>query len=279
MSIVTISRGSYSRGREVAEALAEALNYQCISREIIVEASEQFKIPEVKLVHALHDAPTFFDLFKKEREINLAYFKSSFYEHMLQRNIVYHGLAGHFFLQDVSHALKVRINAGMPERIDEEMRRDNCTLDQAKARIVKDDRARKNWSRHVFGVDTTDSRLYDMVLCVDSLKVSDIVDILVDTVKKEQFQRTEKSNEMLQRLSLQSKVKAMACTISPNAQVRVLSDSSVELYQIDGMLKSDVGLRNDLSRRVENELNLSVVYKEPAKASKDYVNPFYNLEV
>lgn len=279
MSIVTISRGSYSRGREVAEALAEELNYQCISREIIVEASEQFKIPEVKLVHALHDAPTFFDLFKKEREINLAYFKSSFYEHMLQRNIVYHGLAGHFFLQDVSHALKIRINAGMPERIDEEIRRDNCSLEEAKVRIIKDDRARKNWSKHVFGVDTTDSRLYDMVLCVDSLKTSDIVDILADTVKKEQFQRTEQSNEMLQKLSLQAKVKAMACTVSPNAKVRVLSDSSVELYQVDGMLKSDVGLRNDLSRRVENELNLSVVYSEPVKASKTYINNFYNLEV
>ena len=50
MSIVTISRGSYSRGKEVAEKLARALNYECISREIILEASEHFNIPELKLV-------------------------------------------------------------------------------------------------------------------------------------------------------------------------------------------------------------------------------------
>ena len=47
MSIVTISRGSYSRGKQVAEKLAEALGYECISREIIIEASELFNIPEL----------------------------------------------------------------------------------------------------------------------------------------------------------------------------------------------------------------------------------------
>ncbi len=279
MSIVTISRGSYSHGREVAEALAEELNFKCVSREILAEASEQYKISEVKLVHALHDAPTLLDSFQKEHEINLSYFKSSFYERMLQHNIVYHGLAGHFFLQDVPHVLKVRITSGMAVRIKEEMRRDNCSLEEAKTRIKKDDRSRKNWSKHLYGVNTIDSRLYDMVLCVDSLTVNDIVDILAATVRKEQFQWTEQSEEMLQTLALQAKVKAMSCTLSPNAEVRVLSNSRVELYHLDGLLKSDMNLRNELSQKVKAALNVSVVYGEPTKAAKDYVNPFYNLEV
>ena len=47
MTIITISRGSYSRGREVAEKLAERLNFDCISRDILIEASEHFNIPEI----------------------------------------------------------------------------------------------------------------------------------------------------------------------------------------------------------------------------------------
>ena len=58
MSIITISRGSYSRGKEVAETLARELGYECVSREIILEASEQFNIPEIQLVHAIEDAPS-----------------------------------------------------------------------------------------------------------------------------------------------------------------------------------------------------------------------------
>jgi hypothetical protein len=39
MSVITISRGSYSHGKEIAEKVAQKLGYECISREIILEAA------------------------------------------------------------------------------------------------------------------------------------------------------------------------------------------------------------------------------------------------
>ncbi len=42
MSIITISRGSHSMGVRVAELVADRLGYECIAREILLEASEQF---------------------------------------------------------------------------------------------------------------------------------------------------------------------------------------------------------------------------------------------
>ena len=36
MSIITISRGSYSKGKEIAEKVAEELGFECIAREIIL---------------------------------------------------------------------------------------------------------------------------------------------------------------------------------------------------------------------------------------------------
>ena len=52
MSVITISRGSYSRGKEVAEKVAKQLGYECISRDILLEASEEFNIPEIRLIRA-----------------------------------------------------------------------------------------------------------------------------------------------------------------------------------------------------------------------------------
>jgi hypothetical protein len=101
MSIVTISRGSYSRGKEVAEKLARALNYECISREIILEASDQFNIPELKLVRAIHDAPTILDRFTSGKERFVAFFRAALLSHLQRDNVVFHGLAGHFFLQRI----------------------------------------------------------------------------------------------------------------------------------------------------------------------------------
>ena len=61
MAIITISQGSYSKGKEVAEKVAEKLGYECISREVILEASREFNIAEIKLVRAIHDAPSILD--------------------------------------------------------------------------------------------------------------------------------------------------------------------------------------------------------------------------
>jgi len=68
MAIITISRGSYSMGKAVAEKVAEHLQYTIITREVILDASQQFNIPEIKLVRAagarpvLLVLPTDFDL-------------------------------------------------------------------------------------------------------------------------------------------------------------------------------------------------------------------------
>ncbi len=58
MAIITISRGSYSKGQQIAEKVAKTLGYQCISREVLLEASKEFNIPEVKLVRVIDDAPS-----------------------------------------------------------------------------------------------------------------------------------------------------------------------------------------------------------------------------
>lgn len=45
MAIITISRGSYSKGREVAEEVAQRMGYEVVSRDVLLEASERFHTP------------------------------------------------------------------------------------------------------------------------------------------------------------------------------------------------------------------------------------------
>ena len=88
MSIITISRGSYSRGKEIAEEVTQRMGYQCIARETIIEASEQFNIPEIKLVRAIHDAPSILDRFVHGRDKYIAYFHSGLFQKRYQAKTV-----------------------------------------------------------------------------------------------------------------------------------------------------------------------------------------------
>ena len=88
MSIITISKGSYSRGEEVAEKLAKALDYDCVSREILLEASQEFNIPEIKLIRAIHDAPSFLDRLTYGKQRYVAYIRAALLKHLQKGNVV-----------------------------------------------------------------------------------------------------------------------------------------------------------------------------------------------
>ena len=61
MSVITISRGSYSHGTEVAEKVAQTLGYRCISRDVLLEVSDEFNVSEIKLTRAIRDSPSILD--------------------------------------------------------------------------------------------------------------------------------------------------------------------------------------------------------------------------
>ena len=102
MSIITITRGSYSHGKELAETLAEKLGYECFSRENLREdASEQFNLPEIKLFRAIENPPSLLDRITGGKEKYIAYLRSAFLKHVQKDDIIYHGFVGQFFLKDV----------------------------------------------------------------------------------------------------------------------------------------------------------------------------------
>lgn len=219
MSIITISRGSYSRGKEVAEKLAKELNYQCISREVILEASEQFNIPELKLIRAIHDAPTILDRFTSGKERFIAFFRATLLTYLQRDNVVYHGLASHFFLQEFPHVLKIRISANLEDRVREEMIRENIPADEARMVLVNDDAERRKWGQQIFGQDTWNAQLYDMILHIGNMNVDQAVSVILHAVAQPCFKSTPESCRMLADEALAARVEAALVKVFPKVMV------------------------------------------------------------
>ncbi len=219
MAIITVSRGSYSKGKEVAEKVAKRLGYECVAREVLLETSEHFNIPEIKLVRALHDAPSILERFTYGKERYLTFLESVFLEHAQKDNIVYHGLAGHYFLKGISHVLKIRIMSDLEDRVRLEMEREKISADEARYILKKDDHERRQWGLKIFGIDTWDPSLYDLVIHIHKLTVDNAVDIICNAVSSEQFRTTPQSQKALDDLVLAARVKAELVVSCPNVQV------------------------------------------------------------
>ncbi len=219
MSIISISRGSYSYGKEIAEKLAEQLGYECISREILLEASEQFHVPEIKLVHAIHDSPKILDRFTHGKEKYIAYIRAALLRYLQKDNVIYHGLAGHFFLEKIPHALKVRIIADMDKRIAIVMKRDGVSAEAAQRILTKDDEERRKWSHYLYGIDTTDSRLYDLVIRISRLTVDDAVKIIVNAINQPFLKTTPESKQIMDDMALAAQIEAELIEAFPRVTV------------------------------------------------------------
>jgi len=217
MTIVTISRGTYSRGKEVAEELARALNYECLSREIVIDASKEFNIPEIKLIRAIHDAPSILDRFSYGKERYLAFFRAALLKHLQRDNIIYHGLAGHAFVQTIPHVIKIRIIADLEHRIQEEMKRENISAEQARHILVKDDSERHKWSMAIFDLDISNPKFYDMTLHLDTMGVEEAVSIILRSIALPCFKTTPKTQQKLDDLSLSAQVEAALISDFPKA--------------------------------------------------------------
>ena len=221
MSIVILSRGSFSHGKEVAEKVAARLGYECISREIILEASKHLNIPEIKLTRAIHDAPSTLDRFTYGKERYVTYYREALLHHLQKDNVVYHGLAGHFFVPGVSHVLKVRILADLKDRVAEEMKGEGVSAEEARKIIIKDDEERYRWSYHLYGIDTRDPSLYDLIIHVGAITTDVAAEIIQHTVGQPQFRTTPESQKAMDDLLLAAQVQAALVEEVPSAKVAV----------------------------------------------------------
>ncbi len=244
MSIITISRGSYSRGKEVAEKLAHSLGYQCLSRDILLEASELYNIPEIKLVRAIHDAPSILERFTYSKESYVAYIRAALLRHVQKDNVVYHGLAGHFLLQGIPHVFKVRIIADLEDRVKEEMKRENISAEEARRILLKDDEERRKWSKTVYGIDTWDPSLYDLVIKIKGVTVEGAVDIIKCSLKGP-FQTTPEGQKLVDDMSLAARIEAALIHDIPFIQVEA-KGAEVFIY-----LKKDLCKDKELVSRIK----------------------------
>ena len=244
MAVITISRGSYSRGKEIAEKVAAKLDYECISRDLLLEVSKEHNIPELMLVHAIHDAPGMLMRLNRKEEKYIAFIKSTLLNHLKKDNVVYHGLAGHFFVKDVPHALKVRVLADMEDRVRLEVERKGIDADEARRILEKDDEERRKWSQRLYGIDTADPSLYDLIVHIKQITVDDAVDMICDCVSKEHFKTTPESQRMIEDLALSAALEK--ALIDVWADITVCVDNHTAFIETQAPIRAEERLAKEI---------------------------------
>jgi cytidylate kinase len=233
---------------KIAQKLSEKLGYECISREILLKASEDFNVPEVKIIQAIQDAPSVLDRLKHGKKKYIAFIREAFLEHIQKDNVIYHGFAGHYFTKGLPNILKVRVTANPDYRINIVMKRDKVSKEEAREILNKIDVERGKWSTYLYGIDTRSAELYDIVLHIDCLGVDGSADLLYNLAKRPCFQTTPESKNKLKDLLISAKAYSAIVDKFPEATVKC-KDGSVLIS-----VESSSSVEKELSRKFKNLL-------------------------
>ncbi len=217
MSVITISRGSFSGGKMLAECLAAKLGYRCIDRDVIVERAAAHGVSQQELRDALERPPGFLERFTHHRYKYLALVQAALTEEVRTGKAIYHGLAGHLLLGGGRHILRTRIIAPMDFRI--RLVRDRLKYGQSEAivYIQKMDQQRRRWTSFLYGVDWESPTLYDMVLNLEYMTIDTACHIISSASRQRCFEFTPACRMALENLALASKVKAVLA-ITPSTE-------------------------------------------------------------
>lgn len=214
MPVITIYRGAFTGGEEIAKGVAETLGYRCVSREVLIEASRNYGISQAKLNDVLEKDPRWWERWLQNMRPYRVALQAAMCELAQGNDIVYHGHIGHELLPGIRHVLKVMLMAPIEFRVKQVQIQQK--LDEAQARRYVDrlDEARSRRLVALFGADWRDITRYDLALNIAQLGVEDGTRVIVEAARLERFRHTAASEQKFKNLALASRVEATLVTSS-----------------------------------------------------------------
>ncbi len=240
MAIITISRGSLSMGTNLAQEVAKVLDYQCISRETLIESVEsEYGLEKGELAIAMEKPPSFWERFTYGRRFYLTIMRAAILEKACSRKMVYHGHAGHFLLKGIKCVLKVRLIAPMEKRIKAAMEEKQLKREDAEQHIHEVDEKRSRWTKYLYGIDWRDPYQFDLIINIETMALSTANDLILQAISSPEFQICNATIDNLENLALAAKVKAyLAADIRTRSiDIDVVAENNV--VQLKGGIETE----------------------------------------
>lgn len=212
MAVITISRFTMSGGETLANCLADRLGIPSLSREVLKEVASRFGITASLLREQLEKTQGLIHGPSPERRVYLAALQLALAEKAQQGPFIYHGHAGHLLLKGLPQILKVGIVAPIRSRAEKLMKRENLTLEEAIRSIKQMDESRVKWVRFLYDVDWLDPSMYDLVINVGYLSQESACELILCTLKQEQFKEKPENQALIADFVLASQVKLQLAT-------------------------------------------------------------------
>jgi cytidylate kinase len=209
MPVITVSRQLGSFGTEIAQAVADKLNYEYLDKEKIEKALADYGLPAPVVERFDEKKPPFWDTWQIQRRKFLHFIQAVIYDFARKGQIVIVGRGGQVLLRDLPGVLHVRVIAPFEVRV-RRIREQKGGDEKRAIRILRrSDRDSSGFIQSFFDVDWDEQTLYDLVINTQKLAVDTGVKMILESLHSPEIKEGEKKAETkLTDLALVQKVEA-----------------------------------------------------------------------
>ncbi len=241
MPIVLIATDHYATGQELASRIAEETRYPVVDRDILPRVAREASVDVEQLSELLDGAGPRIPRRNKTLRLCMCLLQRATLERLLTDDVICHGLAAHRYLDQVSHAILLRLQAAQP---DKGPRRrpwlDLCMPDHGEPRQV------------------------DLEVQAEGADLEEVAREVVRMAGDPRYRRVTYSQHALQDLELASRVRVLLLPEHPDALVRVTSGTVV--VEIRPALRNTRRKVEEIKRLVGSERGVDYVEVHVARA-------------
>ncbi|MCX5909458.1 MAG: cytidylate kinase family protein, partial [Deltaproteobacteria bacterium] len=210
MSVITISRQLGSLGTEVAQAVANRLNYQYVDKEKIGKALSGYGLPALQIEKFDEKKPPFWNSFQMQKSRFQHCLAAVIYDFARKGKAVIVGRGGQVLLRNLPGVLHVRMVAPLEVRLKRIMTLEGGDEKKSTQILHRSDRDSAGFLHSFFDTDWEEQSLYDLIINTHKLSVDCCVQMIVESILSPEIKEGEKrAEEKLADLALAQKLEAI----------------------------------------------------------------------
>ena len=209
MAILTVSREFGSGGREIGRSVADALAYEYIDRERILDdiraAGGKWEVWGKGLDE---HCPTIWEKYDWSFRGFGALLQSAVLHHAVNDRVVIIGMGANFLLKGISLALRIHFVAPLELRIQRVMQRESVDRKTAQWMIEKKDGERSCFIRSLYSRHWENPDEYDHVLDLGTQSIEAAIAWTKDSLTEKDRSSNDAARKLLQMRAAAAKIKA-----------------------------------------------------------------------
>lgn len=205
MAIITISRQIGSFGDDIANAVADKLGYQQITKSQIGEMLSRHGFTESEVDEYDEKKPSIWHTLTTNKNIFAYLIEAVVFELAAKDNVLIVGRGAQVILKDIPGTMHVRIIAPYADRVRRVMEQLGCEEKNARRIIHQNDRDSSGYISTYFDADLDDNYLYDLVINTRTITMTSGIEMITQAIGTDEFKKSLHAHEKLIDLALTRK--------------------------------------------------------------------------